>query len=309
MSAKEIILGYLGEKINTLFDPMPVNVFSEITEIRVRVGKPLLFSRKGKEYFLDESGWGFGEGDKGYKPSMRDIQEALQLMSDYSMYAFEEELKCGYITLAGGHRVGMSGQAVLEGKRVKTMRNISGFNIRISHEIKGCADPVIGRLAIPSPKHTMIISPPACGKTTLLRDIVRQLSDGVPGRFAGVSVGVVDERSEIAGCYRGIPQNDVGRRTDVLDGCPKDEGMVMLLRSMAPRVIAVDELGGSGDIEAVEGIVNAGVCLVCTVHGRDLEDIGQKASLGGLLCIFERFVVLSGCGKIAGVYGKGGQAL
>jgi stage III sporulation protein AA len=306
MSAKETILGYFGEKLNSLFALVPEGVFSEITEIRVRVGKPLLFQRRGREYFLDEGGIG-GDPRRSYKPSSRDIQETLQLMSDYSMYAFEEELRAGYITLSGGHRIGMSGQAVLEGGHVKTMKNISGFNIRISHEIKGCADKVLGKIAVPRLMHTMVISPPGCGKTTLLRDIARQLSDGVSGKFPGVTVGIVDERSEIAGCFRGVPQNDVGQRTDVLDGCPKAEGMLMLLRALSPRVIAVDELGGSGDIEAVEGIVNAGVCLVCTVHGRDLDEVGRKPALASLIGVFERFVTLSGCGKVVGICDNRGR--
>ena len=115
-------------------------------------------------------------------------------------------------------------------------------------------------------KHTMIISPPLCGKTTLLRDIIRQISNGVNGILEGQTVGVVDERSEIAGCYNGIPQNNIGLRTDVLDCCPKSEGMIMLLRSMSPKVIAVDEIGSKDDIFAIDEIINAGVKVICTVN-------------------------------------------
>jgi stage III sporulation protein AA len=300
----------MGEKINSLFSPMSEDYFAGISEIRIRTGKPLTFTRYSRERFIDGHGKCQSDPILGYCPEPKDIQEALSLMSDYSLYAFEEELRSGYITLSGGHRVGVSGQAVIENKALKTMKNISGFNIRVSHEIKGCADSVIGKIALPQLMHTMIISPPACGKTTLLRDVVRQLSNGVAGKFPGVNVGVADERSEIAGCYRGVPQNDVGIRTDVLDGCPKDEGMLILLRAMSPRVIAVDELGGRNDIRAVEDIVNAGVCLICTVHGRDLEDARQRMVLGELINrgIFERFVVLKAVGKIAGVYGRGGES-
>ncbi|MDR1560042.1 MAG: stage III sporulation protein AA [Clostridiales bacterium] len=306
MGAKEIISGYMGETVNGLFKRINADFFEKITEIRMRVGKPLIIVKERREYFLNKDGDFEHAAGRGYIVTQTDIQDALALMSDYSLYAFEEELRGGYITLAGGHRVGITGRAVMESGHVRGLKNISGFNIRISHEIKGCADDVICKLALPRLFDTMIISPPGRGKTTLLRDIIRQLSDGLPGRFAGVTVGVADERSEIAGCFRGAPQNDVGIRTDVLDGCPKAAGMAMLLRAMSPRVIAVDELGGRQDAAAVEEIVNAGVCLICTIHGADIGEIRNKNALSDILYIFKRFVVLSGPGRI-NVYDERGE--
>ncbi|MDR1912992.1 MAG: stage III sporulation protein AA [Clostridiales bacterium] len=312
MSTKEIICGYLSRKTKEILTSLSDYFFSEITEIHLRVNKPLIIRRKNQEYFLKEDVCLKGKTsftqspDEAYLVSALDIQESLSLMSDYSLYAFEEELRSGYITLTGGHRVGITGKAsVLDnqsGNQIYVMKNINGLNIRISHEIKGCADSIIEKISIPRLYHTMIISPPGCGKTTLLRDIIRQLSDGRQGRFSGYTVGVADERSEIAGCYRGIPQNDVGIRTDILDGFPKSIGMTMLLRAMSPQVIAVDELGGKRDINAVEDIINAGVCLVCTVHARDLNDARQKSALLELFNIFERFIVLKVPGVIEGVY-------
>ncbi len=143
-------------------------------------------------------------------------------------------------------------------------------------------------------KHTLIISPPCCGKTTLLRDIVRQLSQGsvIPAK----KVCVVDERSEIAACVDGIPQNHLGERTDVIDCCPKAEGMLMVIRAMSPDIVAVDEIGGKKDIEAIESVIHCGCIVIGTVHGADVKELYQKPELGALLKrgVFGRLIVLSG---------------
>ena len=174
------------------------------------------------------------------------------------------------------------------------------MNIRLAHQIPGCADRVMPFIQKKDwISHTLILSPPRCGKTTLLRDIIRQISNGRQG-IPGKTVGVVDERSELAGCYQGIPQNDLGIRTDVLDGCPKAEGMKMLIRSMSPVVVAVDELGREEDFRAVEDVIHCGCKLITTAHGNSLEDIMEQPLFRklGEMKIFERYIIL-GRGKKA----------
>jgi len=216
----------------------------------------------------------------------------------YSLYAYEDELRQGFLTLQGGHRVGVAGKIILEGDKVRGIKHISFINLRLSHQVKGCADPVMpfvygrdGQVC-----HTLIISPPRCGKTTLLRDLIRQISDGGYEERPGFTVGVVDERSELAGCYQGIPANDVGVRTDVLDCCPKVDGMMMLIRSMSPDVVAVDEIGSLHEICAIDSVLRCGCKLLATVHGNSLEDVRRKPLLEKLLKeqVFERYVILGG---------------
>jgi len=291
MYTKEIILSYLSPNIAAHLSNFELSFFEEMTELRIRLDKPILIYRMGAEHSVC---------DNTYRVSHSDITETIERISQYSLYALEEELRMGYISLPGGHRVGVTGKVITENYSVKTIRPINGLNIRICRAVKGCADWVMPRILDVRgkngqlPHNTMIISPPACGKTTLLRDIIRQLSDDYQ-----LTVGVVDERSEIGGSYKGLAQNDLGIRTDLLDACPKAEGMMMLLRAMSPKVIAVDELGGKDDTLAVENVSNAGVRLLCTVHGYGLDDIRQKPNLRALLDkgIFGRFVILTEAGK------------
>lgn len=275
--------------------------YDDLQEIRLRVNMPLMMIYKNKEYRLDSGGHLLTDENCGQTEVVvtpEDIRETMALVSNYSLYAYEDEIRQGYITIRGGHRVGIAGKIILENERIKSIQYISFMNIRLSHQVKGCADRVLpyilrdGRLC-----HTLIISPPCCGKTTMLRDIIRQVSGG------GQSVGVVDERSEIAACYLGIPQNEVGIRTDVLDGCPKAHGMLMLLRSMSPQIIAVDEIGSQEDIRAIAYVINCGCKLLATVHGSSIEDLMSKPVLSRLVRekLFERYIVLNNRGRIGNI--------
>ena len=287
---------------------------NKIYEIRLRVNAPLIVIYQGKEYFLTLEGELTREEAKAYHVQTEDLKEMLEYISGYSIYAFEEEIRQGFLTIVGGHRVGIAGKTILDGNKIKSLKYISYINLRLSHQIKGCASPILPYI-IKNRQicHTLIISPPRCGKTTLLRDLIRQVSNG--NRYMpGVSVGVVDERSEIAGSYQGIPQNDLGIRTDVLDCCPKAEGMMMLIRSMSPEVVAVDELGDYEDIHAIESVIHCGCKLFATVHGSSIEDIKRKPLLQRLMQekVFERYIVLykKDCaGQIKAIYDERGTGL
>ena len=227
--------------------------FEQLQEIRMRVDTPLFLWYGNREYGVTKGGQLGQAGREGLRRiSERELRETVECMGNYSLYAFEDEIRQGFLTVRGGHRVGLAGKAVMENGNLKTLKYISALNVRFAHQIKGCGEKVLPFLFEEERLcHSLLISPPRGGKTTLLRDLVRLLSDGT-GTVPGRNVGVVDERGEIGACYQGIPQNDLGARTDVLDCCPKALGMMMLIRSMAPQVVAVDEIGSREDLVAGE---------------------------------------------------------
>lgn len=270
--------------------------YDKVYEIRLRVGRPLFLTYDGGECFLN------GKGENKYLVTREDLKETLEYVSGYSLYAYEDEVRQGFLSVQGGHRVGVTGKVILDGNCIRGMKYISCINVRLAHQILGCADAVMPYIQRKDwVAHTLIVSPPRCGKTTLLRDIIRQLSNGRKN-IPGLTVGVVDERSELAGCYQGVPQNDLGMRTDILDGCPKAEGMQMLIRSMSPAVVAVDELGKEEDFKAVESVIHCGCKLIATAHGNSLEDVLNQPFFYKLVRerIFERYILL-GKGERAGI--------
>ena len=279
--------------------------YDKIYEIRLRVGRPLFYTYDGGEGFLmDQNGT--------YVVTREDLKETMEYVSGYSLYSYEDEVRQGFLSVQGGHRVGVTGKVILDGNQVRGMKYISCINVRLAHEVVGCADPVMPYIRQKDwVAHTLIVSPPRGGKTTLLRDIIRQLSNGQEA-FPGLTVGVVDERSELAGSYQGVPQNDLGMRTDVLDGCPKAEGMEMLIRSMSPAVVAVDELGKEEDFKAVENVIHSGCKIIATAHGSSVEDVIHQPYFEKLVGrrVFERYIFLDKgehAGTIKGIYDRNGR--
>ncbi len=281
---RDEILRVLPARIRGMLERAVKN-WDNLQEIQIRCGRPVTILAAGKRLLPDP----------GTEPaSEREVREAIEYISRYSLYAFEEEIRKGFLTIPGGHRVGVAGKTVMERGEVKTVRDIAFLNIRVSHEIRGCASSVMPWLAeegriLP----TLIASAPGGGKTTLLRDVVRQTASGWE-RMPALRVSVVDERSEIAGCYRGVPQRDLGAHCDVMDACEKRAGIFMMLRSMSPEVIAVDEIGSLGDAEALTAARAGGCAILATAHGTSLRQLRENPFLREIMemNLFERMVFL-----------------
>ena len=307
---RDHILLNLSSNIRNIMMKIPEDLLQPIEEIRLRIGKPFMLHENEVGWFVTSEGNLTNRETEAYIVTHEDVYKTLELMSSSSIYAVQDELKNGFITILGGHRVGIVGRVVITDQKISFIKDISAMNIRISKQIIGAADKVIPQIIKKdkSVYNTLIISPPQCGKTTMLRDIARQLSFGIKKYgFEGIKVGIVDERSEIAGCYKGIAQNDVGPRTDVLDACPKAWGMMMMIRSMSPTVLITDEIGLEEDLEALKQVLNAGVKIVTSIHGYGREDIIKKPILDQIFLqkLFERIIVLGkskGTGTVEEVF-------
>lgn len=265
------------------------NNWSRLQEIRVRVNQNIELIFATGVRWLDKP-----------VPAKKDTAYMLNQLSEYSLYRMEEELRNGFITVQGGHRVGLAGEITTAEGRVKAIQTVSFLNIRIAKQHKGIADKLLPYIYDGGYHNTIILGAPQSGKTTVIRDICRQIAAAYPSPRSK-KIAVIDERSEIAASIQGVPQHDVGRRTDVLDACPKAEGMMMAIRSMSPDIVVVDEIGSEADAKAVLEAAQAGVQIICTAHANKMTDLYRRPSLRKLLDneIFDRFLFL-GQGKNLG---------
>ncbi len=291
----EEILSYFPIAIRQKLQVYPLK---KLEEIRIR-NQQTIFLKIGQE-----------EVDIKYSPNTEAILEILQRICDNSIYTYQNQICNGYITIKGGHRVGITGNAVIKEGKVSNISHIYSLNFRIAREILGCSDKLLPYVIDTNKKstyNTILLSPPGRGKTTLLRDLVRQLSDGILSYgLSGMNIGVVDERGEIAAMYKGIPQNNVGKRTDILDNVPKALGMKMLIRSMNPKIIVADEIGTKEDVEAIQYAICSGVNGIFTAHGEKLEDVILNPILKDLyaLGVIERILLIQENREISLIYKK-----
>lgn len=271
--------------------------FNSVEEIRIRNNRPI-FLKIGQD-----------EIRTGYTIHTEEILEILQKICDNSIYTYQNQICNGYITIRGGHRIGITGNVVIKDGQVTNISHIYSLNFRIARQVLDCSNYVLPYVINKnSIFNTILVSPPGRGKTTILRDLVRKLSNGITEyHFKGINVAVADERGEIAAMYKGVPQNDIGERTDVLDNIPKALGMKMLVRSMNPKVIVADEIGTKEDVEAIKYAICSGVKGIFTAHGDSIDDIIQNPILSELYRenLFERIIFIKENREISLGYQKG----
>ncbi|MBR0490688.1 MAG: stage III sporulation protein AA [Clostridia bacterium] len=251
------------------------SLINTLQEIRIRVSKPIILKQRNSDIVLQ------------HIVTNEELLHILERFCENSIYAYKNQICEGFLTIKGGHRIGITGSCVIENGKIINIKYVSSLNIRIAREVKGCGNAIINEIIDIDNQtilNTLLVSPPGKGKTTMLRDLVRQISNGINEiKFKGKIVGLIDERGELAACYRGIPQNDVGIRTDVIENVSKEKGVEILLRSMAPEIIACDEIGTHEDVQAIEKMLISGVKGLFTMHGNNLEDIKKNTEINKLI--------------------------
>ncbi|WP_130807147.1 stage III sporulation protein AA [Senegalia massiliensis] len=285
----ESVISRLDIKLENVLRSIPTRYKETIEEIRLRVDCPLMIESLGNDYYVNCNGQVGKEINNSFIIGEKIIKNTFERLCEYSIYAVQDELRNGFITIKGGHRIGIAGKVVYKERSITTIKEISSINIRIARQKIGISKNIMNFLWDKSSIYnTLIISPPQCGKTTLLRDIIRTVSN------KGLKVAVIDERSEIGGMYQGKPQNDLGVRTDILDRANKFEGTLMMLRALSPHVIATDELGDKLDIDAIHNSIKAGVKIITTIHGESINDIKTKPYISDIMNqkIFKRIIIL-----------------
>ena len=246
-----------------------------IEEIRIRVQKPIILKLRYEDIILN------------HIVEQKEILQTLEKLCENSIYAYKNQICEGYITVRGGHRIGITGTVVEEQGKIINLKYVTSLNFRIARQVLNCSNKIINEV-IDVENHTifntLIVAPPGKGKTTILRDLVRRVSNGMDNiNFKGKTCGLVDERGELAAMYKGIPQNDVGMRTDVVENVSKYQGMKILIRTMAPEIIACDEIGTKEDVLAIKEAMTAGIKGIFTIHGRNMEDLKNNKNIYPLI--------------------------
>ena len=284
------ILGYFPDNLKAILKKTFETAGDSLLEIRIRSGLPLIVNTTQGGFAVLSNGELSPAVGGAYIIGCQDLKRIFQAICENSVYAYAEDIRQGFVTIRGGHRVGITGKAAVSGRKIDAFREISSLNIRIAREVIGAANDIINDVFTPwGIKNTLIVAPPMGGKTTVLRDLARQLSD------KGIKIGIADDRGEIACLYRGIPQNNIGVQTDVLENASKSEAIVMLLRSMSPQIIITDEIATLDDAEAIKKCFGTGVAVIATTHGKSVDEIKKRPVINELLggIGFSQIIVLN----------------
>lgn len=272
----------MGDEMQSVFADIDASLLSRITEIRVRSNNFLVLVFKGVSYFVKDNGeLSDKANDACVKTSAKYVDKLFLKLCDYSVYANSDSIKCGYITLSNGARVGVSGTAVTEKNEIIIVKDISSLNIRIPYEIKGCSDKVLNFLYVNLFPSIIVAGMPSSGKTTLLRDMAFQLSNGFADRYR--KVVIVDERNELAGRTNNDFAFRIGANTDVLSSYPKAEGIELATRTLSPEMIICDEVSKPSEVEAISLAFSTGVSFALSVHIGSKLDLYRKRIIKQLI--------------------------
>ena len=262
----QAVLHCLPPQIRSRIQQLSAAELAQVQEIRLRAERPVCIQIHGREQLLQPES----------VLSQKAVEQVFQAVCEYSVYRYAKEIAEGFVTIAGGNRVGIAGSAVYQEGKLVQMRHISGLNFRVSHAVTGCAESLYRRTCARQPVSLLLVGAVGSGKTTMLRDLCRLLG-------ASHRLTLVDERSEIAAVHHGVSQSDVGLHTDVLDGFPRAEGLLTALRVMTPEVLVCDEIGTEADAQAILRIHGCGVPVIASAHGTSWEDLERRPVLRQLL--------------------------